>query len=334
MAITAFYAQRRKVFRFKRIRSLRDLEYNFANKKVAILGASGFLGKAIALDFQKQGAKLLLFGRNIENLKKNFPQSETHYYEASVDSNLASKLENIDVVINLVGENIAQRWTKEIKEKIRLSRVLSARDLANTIAKMKKKPQVVIQASAVGYYGDRGEEILDENSKAGNNFLAQVAQEWEKAIQPVGDHCHLLILRLGIVLGKNGGLISKVAPLFRIFLGGHLGSGRQYISWIHEKDVREIIKFLITRKESGIFNVTSPQSLPAKEFFREFGKALERPSWLHAPAFVLQALYGEMAREVLLSSQRVLPLALQQRGYSFHFPFLRLAIHNLIQESE
>ncbi|MCS6985202.1 MAG: TIGR01777 family oxidoreductase [Leptospiraceae bacterium] len=300
--------------------------------KVAILGATGFIGSAVAQELQRSGAKLFLLGRNEEKLRQLFPLAEVAYYDGSHHIDLSHRLEGSAIIINLIGESVAQRWNREVKEKIRSSRLNSTVFLANNVKKMHVKPQIVLQASAIGYYGNRGDEILDENSPPGTGFLAELAQDWEKAAQPIAEHCPLAILRFGIVLGKNGGFMTRVAPLFRLFLGGHLGSGKQFLSWIHLKDVLGIVRFLIDKRQGGTYNVTSPQPLAAKEFFRELGKAIHRPSWLHAPEFVLHLLYGEMAKEVLLSGQRVLPLALQQKGYSFRFPILPLAIHSLLHE--
>ncbi len=187
----------------------------------------------------------------------------------------------------------------------------------------------MLQASAIGIYGNRGAEILTEAAKAGTGFLAEVGQQWEAAIA-LPRTTKLAILRIGVVLGAGGGFLEKVVPLFKLFAGGHLGSGRQYISWIHLDDVIGAMLFLLKKQQGGIYNLTAPQPITARELFRELGQTLKRPSWLHAPGFALKLLYGEMAGEVLLGGQKVLPVALQQAGYKFRYPEIQTALKSLL----
>jgi len=266
---------------------------------VAITGASGFIGRAVA-------GHLRSSGHNVRAV--------------SLRGTLApGALAETNAVINLAGEPVAQRWTQAARDRIMRSRVEGTRAL---VAAMRAQPpQVLISASAVGYYGSRGDEILTESAPAADDFLGRVAAAWEEeaqAAEPMG--VRVARLRIGVVLGPNGGALARILPPFRLGLGGRLGNGKQWMSWIHIDDLVALIAFLM--KEStvrGVFNATSPFPVTNREFTQALADALHRPAILPVPAFALKWMFGEMS-QVLLGSQRVFPDAAQRAGFVFEHP--------------
>lgn len=272
---------------------------------VALTGASGFIGRAVADHLRNSG----------------------HDVRAvSLRGALApDALAGVNAVVHLAGEPVAQRWTAAAREKILRSRVEGTRAL---VAAMRTKPpQVLISASAVGYYGSRGDEILTEAAPAADDFLGRVAAAWEEealAAEPLG--VRVARLRIGVVLGPNGGALARMLPPFRLGIGGRLGSGHQWMSWIHVNDLIALIAFLM--KEStvrGVFNATSPFPVTNREFTQALAEAVHRPAILPVPAFVLKLMFGEMA-EMLLASQRAIPDAAQRAGFVFQHPDIFAAL--------
>jgi uncharacterized protein len=272
---------------------------------VAITGASGFIGSSLAEHLRSSG----------------------HIVRAvSLRGTLAPEaLAGVNAVINLAGEPVAQRWTASARDKILRSRVEGTQAL---VAAMRAQPpQVLISASAVGYYGSRGDEILIESAPPAQDFLGQVAIAWEGAAQaaePLG--VRVARIRIGVVLGKGGGALSKMILPFRLGLGGQLGSGKQWMSWIHIDDLMELIAFLM--KEStvrGVFNATSPFPVTNREFTQALAEAVHRPAIIPVPAFALRLALGEMA-EVVLASQRAIPDAAQRAGFVFEHPDIFAAL--------
>jgi uncharacterized protein (TIGR01777 family) len=266
---------------------------------VALTGASGFIGREITRSFTAAGHVIR-------------PVSLRGTLAADV-------LAGVNAVVHLAGEPVAQRWTQAVREKIVSSRVEGTRAL---VAAMRMHPpQVLISASAVGYYGSRGDEILTESEPAADDFLGRVAVAWEQeaqAAEPLG--VRVVRLRIGVVLGSKGGALAKMLPPFRLGVGGRLGSGKQWMSWIHIDDLIALIAFLM--KEStvrGVFNATSPFPVTNREFTQALAEAVRRPAILPVPAFALRWLFGEMS-EVLLGSQRAIPDAAQRAGFVFEHP--------------
>jgi len=277
---------------------------------VAITGASGFIGRAVA-----------------ENLR-----SSGHIVRAvSLRGALQpDALADVNVVVHLAGEPVAQRWTAAARDRILRSRVEGTRAL---VAAMRgQAPQVLISASAVGYYGSRGDEVLTESAPPADDFLGRVASAWEEeaqAAEPLG--VRVARLRIGVVLGPNGGALARMLPPFRLGVGGRLGSGHQWMSWIHIHDLVALIAFLM--KEStvrGAFNATSPFPVTNREFTRALAEAVHRPAILPAPAFALRWIFGDMS-EVLLASQRALPDAAQRAGFVFQHPDIFAALAELVR---
>ena len=239
-----------------------------------------------------------------------------------------------DAVIHLAGETIVGRWTEAKKKRIRDSRVLGTQHLCEALARAAVKPQVLISASATGYYGDRGEETLDESSAPGGNFLATVCREWEAATGPVARAgCRVVNLRFGIVLSTSGGALAKMLPAFRLGLGGRVGSGTQCWSWVSISDVAGAVVHAFKREElRGPVNVVAPIPVTNLEFTRTLGGVLHRPTVLPMPILAVRAAFGQMGDELLLASARVLPSKLQSSSYAFRHPDLRGALEDLLRK--
>jgi uncharacterized protein (TIGR01777 family) len=237
----------------------------------------------------------------------------------------ATKLEGFDAIINFAGENIAGgRWTDDVKRKIHDSRVNGTHLLSEAIAGLKQQPKVFLCASATGIYGDRGDETLDEQSDSGGGFLAGVCREWEQATEPAAAAgVRTVNLRFGPILAREGGMLSKLLTPFKMGMGGKVGSGKQFISWVAIDDVVGAIK-LALKDESirGPLNIVSPRSVTNEEFTKTLGHVLSRPTALSVPAFAARLAFGEMADEMLLTSQRVIPKRLNDAGYEFEYPEL------------
>jgi uncharacterized protein (TIGR01777 family) len=239
-------------------------------------------------------------------------------------------LSGFDVVVHLAGEPVAQRWDAEAKRKIRESRVLGTRRLVSAISKVRHKPSALICSSAVGFYGSRGDEVLTESSRAGTGFLADVCVGWEKeADAAAGFGLRVVKVRTGVVLGLDGGALAKMLPAFQAFAGGALGSGKQWMPWIHVDDLVDMYRFAIDGSFSGALNGTAPNPVTNSQFTAKLGEVMHRPALLTVPAFALRALYGEMA-QVVLEGQRAIPEAAKNLGFSWKYPGLEEALHNLL----
>jgi uncharacterized protein (TIGR01777 family) len=243
-------------------------------------------------------------------------------------------LEGVDAVIHLAAESIAGgRWTRDKKERIRSSRVMGTRLLANAISQLSSPPFVFISASATGYYGNRGEEILREDSPPDSGFIAQVCRQWEAATAPAGGRgVRTVNLRMGVVLTPTGGFLARMLPLFRMGLGGRIASGEQYLSWIAIDDLIQVISHVLANETlKGPLNAVSPQPVTNREFTRTLGRVLRRPTFLTVPAPAIRLLLGEMADELLLASARVEPEKLQKSRYAFCYPELEAALRHLLR---
>ena len=244
---------------------------------------------------------------------------------------LVAAVNGADAVVNLAGEPIAgKRWTRAQKARLRSSRIDTTRTIVEAIADVQHKPKILLNASAVGYYGPRGDETVTEAEPAGGDFLAGLCREWEaEALRAEPHGVAVVRLRTGIVLGRGGGALAKMIPPFKFFIGGTLGSGRQWMPWIHLKDEVGIIEHLLAAGVGGAVNAAAPEPVRMKEFCATLGKTLGRPSWAPVPAFVLRLALGEMA-DVLLTGQRAVPAEAERRGYRFQYPTLRGALENIL----
>jgi hypothetical protein len=295
--------------------------------KILISGSSGLVGSALVSHFREKGNEPIRLIRSIPKAGEN-----SVYWNPEVDEIERERLEGLDVVIHLAGENIAAgRWTQEQKQRIRDSRVEGTRFLSEELAGLRKPPQAFFSASAIGIYGDRGDEILTEESPlGGEGFLTEVVKEWEAAAEPlVKKGIRVLHLRFGLILSRSGGALAKMLFPFRMGLGGVLGKGNQWMSWISIEDVVGAVDFLLDRKDVGAFNLTAPQPVTNRIFTKTLGKVLRRPTFMSVPETVLRLALGEMARE-LLSSVRVEPKRLQEVGYRFQYQELEAALRAIL----
>jgi uncharacterized protein len=298
--------------------------------KIAITGASGFIGSLLADRLWNQRHHLLLLSRRPPR-EINVTKQEWISWTPGRAGDWEQSLEAIDGIINLAGEPIAaKRWTDAQKEKIVSSRVESTRALVKAMAKATDKPKFFISASAVGYYGPRGDETITEETAPGNDYLSRVCVAWEEEARKAESYgVRVALVRTGIVLDKGKGALAKMVPPFKFFAGGPLGSGNQWMPWIHIEDEIGLILFLIQNGEArGAFNATAPNPVTMAEFCKTLGEVLNRPSWASVPAGVLTLLVGEMA-EMLLGGQRAVPQEALRLGYEFKYPSLMPALQSL-----
>lgn len=290
--------------------------------KVLIAGASGLVGSALIPALEAEGAEVTRLVRT----SAGAGEIEWHPNNDQLDP---ARLEGFDAIINLSGENIAAgRWTDDQKRKIRDSRINGTHLLSEAIVKLSNRPGVFVCASATGIYGDRGDEILDETSDSGGGFLAGVCREWEMATGPaVQAGVRTVNLRFGPILAREGGMLAKLLTPFKMGMGGKVGSGKQYISWISIDDAVAAVQ-LALRDESvrGPLNIVSPNPVTNEVFTKTLGHVLSRPTALAIPAFAAKLAFGEMADEMLLTSQRVMPKKLTEAGYEFQQPELEGAL--------
>lgn len=294
--------------------------------KVLVSGSSGLIGSALVPALRQAGHQVV-------RLVRRRPEPPDEFFWLPDAGQLdRSALEGVDAVVHLAGETIGKRWTSSAKERIRASRIEGARLLTEAMREMGTPPRVFVSASAVGYYGDRGSEILDENEAPGRGFLAEVCKDWEAATRPAAERgVRVVNARTGIVLSGRGGALKAMLPLFQLGLGGVLGDGRQYMSWIAIDDVvRGYLHLLEDSGLSGPVNLTSPNPVTNAEFTQTLAKVLGRPAFLRVPAQVLTLPMGEMAQETLLASQRAIPRRLLERSFQFQYPELERALRHVL----
>ena len=301
---------------------------------VLVTGATGFIGKALCFRLLEEEYDVVALSRSKERGEEIFGTDVTVVEWDGKSSEAWQDYANgAYAIVNLAGENIGSgRWTTKKKQSIIQSRLDAGKAVVEAVKSVEKKPNVIIQASAIGYYGSRGDEVIDESSSPGEGFLAEVIKKWEQSTKEVeSQKIRRVIVRSSIVLGKEGGVFLRLVKPFRYFIGGHLGSGKQWFSWINLEDEIKAILFLIQREDlSGVFNLTAPHQLVQKDFFHILGKIMKRPSWFPVPGFVLRLIFGEMAKDTLLSGQRVAPRRLQEAGYRFLYPRAELALNVIL----
>jgi len=301
-------------------------------KRIVILGATGFIGRALCRSLLEAGYEVVALSRNKIKGKEILGEKVKI---VEWDSRSVKGWEDLAngayAIINLAGENLSSgRWTEKRKVAILESRLNAGKAVVMAVNLVQNKPKVVIQASAIGYYGSRPDEVLDESSPPGEGFLSEVAKRWEDSTKEIEHQIRRIIIRTGIVLGRGGGVLSRLVPPFRFFVGGPPGSGKQWFSWIHLDDEVEAIRFLMEREDlQGVFNLTAPEQFIMKDFYHTLGKTMRRPSWLPIPGIVLRLLFGEMAEETILSGQRVFPKRLMEAGYRFIYPEAESALKEI-----
>jgi len=282
---------------------------------ITVTVATGFIGRYLVQSLARDGHSVRALSRAAWDVLAGEPPAES--------------LAKADAVVHLAGSPVAQRWTSGAKKKIRASRVQGTHHLVTALSTLSGRPEALVCASAIGIYGDRGDEVLTEASPIATGFLADVCHEWEQEAdlaEALG--IRVVKLRFGIALGRKGGALEKMLPPFRAFVGGKVGTGSQWMSWIHIADIVGLIRHAIEHPVSGVMNATAPNPVRNREFARELGAALHRPAIFPVPALALRILLGEMA-SVLVASQRVLPKAAESTGYRFEFPDLGGALRDL-----
>jgi uncharacterized protein (TIGR01777 family) len=292
---------------------------------ILITGASGLVGSALTPFLEQRGHRVSKLSRSVSNA--NAPRWNPA--DGMIDLAPAGPLE---AVVHLAGENIAQPWKRAVRKRIRESRVQSTKLLSETLAASRPMPRVLICASATGYYGDRGDELLDEQSLPGHGFLPEICREWEAAADPArAAGIRVVHLRFGIILSPRGGALKRMLPVFKMGLGGKLGDGHYYWSWLANDDVLGVVDHVLkTESISGPINTVTPFPVTNREFTKALAAALKRPAFFTVPPFLLEVFLGQMAHEALLCSFRVAPVKLLQSGFQFRYGTLEAALRHLL----
>jgi uncharacterized protein (TIGR01777 family) len=303
-------------------------------KRLIITGATGFIGQHLYNNL-KYDYETIIFTGNIKNARKILGENVKAFcWDGNSVDHIIQYIEGAHAIINLAGENIGTgRWTKRKKDIILNSRIRAGSALSRAIKKTRNKPEVFIQASATGYYGLNAGKGYDEMTDIkAEGFLAEVTRNWEKAVNTVNSDIRFIIIRLGNVLGKDGGILGKILISFKFFMGGYPGKGEKWFSWIHITDAVNAISFLLkNNKSTGIYNLTSPNPVKYKDLAKNIGKLIKRPSWLSFPEFVLILFLGQRARELLLSDIRVYPKRLTAENFKFSYKNIEEALYNILE---
>lgn len=296
--------------------------------KCIISGGTGFIGRRVVDRLLKDSHYVGVWSRK-PGLERRTAVAAHSWDPLAGDPPLES-LNGMDCVIHLAGENVAQRWTPEVKRRIHDSRVLGTQRLVDSIERVRHKPKILVCASAVGIYGDRGDEILTEDSVPGTGFLADTCRAWEAEADRARRYgMRVVKVRIGFVLGKDGGALQKMVPAFKAFVGGRLGSGKQWMPWVHVDDVAEIFAYAVENEISGVWNATSPNPVRNSEFTKELARTLGRPALFPAPAAALKLAFGEFAQH-MVDSARVIPEKLSKAGFEFRHAELGEALRDLL----
>jgi len=290
---------------------------------ILITGGTGFIGSTITKFFLQQNNYITILSRGRSKVLKPVRVIES--------INQINANEKINIIINLAGSPINKKWNKTYKEILISSRVEVTKSLITLIKALKEKPDLLISASAIGYYGTQNNKYLDETSSYIDDFTHELCNLWELEAQKAQElGVRTCITRLGVVLGKNGGALEKILPLFKLGLGGNIGSGKQFFSWIHLDDVIGIFNFLISNKEQkGIYNLTSPSPTTNSQFTKALSRTLKRPDFFTVPSFLIKMVFGEMGDKLLLNGSAVYPKKLLDNGYEFKFKTIESALKNI-----
>ena len=300
--------------------------------RIIITGGSGLIGRALVDSLTQDGHEVIVLSRTPDSVK-NLPKGAcAEKWDGKSAQDWGKFVNGADAIVNLAGTTISERWSEDRKREIRESRVNAGKAIVEAVKAAEKKPRVVVQSSAVGYYGPRGAEEITEDSSAGSDFLASVCQDWEAStaeLDAMG--IRRPIIRTGVVLDKNGGALPKMVLPVKMFVGGPLGSGQQYFPWIHLHDEVVAIRWLIDNSSAhGVYNLSAPQPVTNKEFTHAIGKVLGRPTFMPVPAFAMKTLFGEMAT-LLLDGQREMPMRLVKEGFKFKFTNAEAALRDVLK---
>jgi uncharacterized protein (TIGR01777 family) len=301
--------------------------------RVLMTGATGTIGLALADALQARDDQVVALSRDPDRGQRVLGgNAEVHGWPDPSGPPPAEALRGADAVVHLLGEPIAQRWSDEAKQRIRDSRVLGTRSLVAALKQLPdaERPQTLVSQSATGYYGPRGDALIDEQASPGDDFLAEVTVAWEREAAAASSAMRVVYTRTGVVLSHSGGALAKMLPFFRVGLGGPVAGGGQYVPWVHLDDVvGALLRCIDDETVNGPVNVTAPNPVTNAELSHALGRALSRPAVLPVPGFAVRLLYGEMAATVT-TGQRAIPARLQELGYGFHHPEVEPALHNVL----
>jgi uncharacterized protein (TIGR01777 family) len=295
--------------------------------KILITGATGLIGTRLQATLREGGHDLLLASRK--------PPKDESFVQWDINEGFAepARLEGIDAVIHLAGETLNGRWSDAKKKAIRESRVLGTRNIVDAISNLKQRPRVLVSSSAIGFYGDRGDDLMTETSPPGKGFLPEVCREWEAEARRAEDAgIRTVLLRAGIVLSKDGGALGTMLMPFKLGIGGVIGSGKQWMSWVSLDDHAAVVKYALENETiRGAVNSVSPNPVMNEEFTKTMGEVLYRPTFIPVPEFAVHLAFGEMGDTLLLDSTRVAPKRLDDAGFKFNFPDLKKALENAVK---
>ena len=304
--------------------------------KIIITGGTGVIGRALTAELTQAGHQIIIFSRSS---RKTVNGAQTIQWDIDNIESWLPHIKTADTIVHLSGENLAgkgflpTRWSAERKQRIQESRTKTGKILVEAIQQVDEKPEIFVQASAIGYYGPHQDESLTETDSPGDDYLAQTCVEWEDSTKDLDDlGVRRVIIRTGVVLTPDSGALARLLLPYRMFVGGPFGDGRQWYSWIHIADEVAAIRFLIENsKATGVYNLTAPHPLQNREFGKTLGKVLNRPSWIPIPKFAMEAIFGEVAT-VVVDGQRVLPKKLQALGFQFQYTDLEPALKDLLDK--
>jgi uncharacterized protein len=306
--------------------------------RILIIGATGFIGRELMKELEKAGHQPVAVSRNARKAREILGnQAEIVEWDGFSPAELAEHIAATEAIVNLAGENIVSgRWTSRRKKQITESRISTSRSMIEAIRLSVVKPEVLIQGSAIGYYGTPVEMPFDERQPAGTGFIAELTSAWESSVAQASSMIpRIVLIRTGLVLGKEGGLLKKMILPFKFYCGTVIGSGKQWMSWIHINDEVRAIRFLLeSRNSSGPYNLTSPGPVTMKSFIITIGKTIGRPAWFKVPGIFIKASLGEMARETVLSSQNIFPGKLLKEGFEFEYPNFTEALKSLLTKKK
>ena len=291
--------------------------------KIVVSGGTGFIGEPLVARLVARGDDVAVVSRDPAKVRTG----------RGIAWDATGEIGSADAIINLAGENIGARWTEARKRRILDSRVKATSALVDAMKRHPEHRRTFVSASAVGYYGARGDEVLDESAEAGAGFLAEVTRKWEELAHGADALARVVITRFGVALGRNGGALQKLLLPFRLGLGGPVGSGRQWMSWVDHADVIAFIEWALDHDSlRGVYNVTAPEPVTSRAFAKTLGRVLHRPAFLPTPGFALKIAFGDMADETLLSGQRVMPARATREGFVFRYPSLDASLRHALAD--